>query len=69
MVVLEQCPNKSIQLVMPNGELLTVEYIGEYEDGKTKLAFDSTTNISVIRRKTSYSEFDEMGMSDFNVAR
>ena len=67
MIVLEQHANKLIRLVLPNGELLTLEFLGERSNGATKLAIDSTTEISIIRKKLGFSVTDQIDTAKANV--
>jgi len=60
MIVLEQRGNKLIRLVLPNGELLTLEFLGERSNGSSKLAIDSTTEISIVRKKLGFSVTDQI---------
>ena len=55
MVILEQRGNKFIRLVLPNGELLALEYVGERSDGVSKIAMDSTTEISIVKKRLGFS--------------
>ena len=55
MVILEQRGNKFIRLVLPNGELLALEYVGERSDGVSKIAMDSTTEISIVKKRLDFS--------------
>jgi hypothetical protein len=60
MVILEQRGNKFIRLVLPNGELLALEYIGERSDGISRIAMDSTTEISIVKKKLGFSMADQL---------
>jgi len=60
MVILEQRGNKFIRLVLPNGELLALEYLGDNRDGTSKIAIDSTTEISIVKKKLGFSVADQI---------
>jgi len=60
MVILEQRGNKFIRLVLPNGELLALEYLGDNHEGKSKIAIDSTTEISIVKKKLGFSVADQI---------
>jgi len=60
MIVLEQRGNKLIRLVLPNGEILALEFLGERSTGESKIAVDSTTEISIVRKKLGFSVADQI---------
>ncbi len=60
MVILEQRGNRFIRLVLPNGELLALEYMGDSRDGKSKIAIDSTTEIYIVKKKLGFSMGDQL---------
>lgn len=60
VVILEQRGNRFIRLVLPNGELLALEYMGDSHEGISKIAIDSTTEISIVKKKLGFSVADQI---------
>jgi len=51
--LLEKIEDKFISLVMPDGEILSVEYLGKRSSGASKIAIDYTSRVSFFKKKKS----------------